>query len=99
MEAALEAGARIFGENYAEESVPKIEALRDAQVEWHMIGHVQSRKAGLVAQHFALVHSVDSLKLANRLDRAAAELGRDLPVLLEYNVGGESGKGGWTASR
>ncbi len=98
MEAAFEIGARTFGENYAEESIPKIEALRREQVEWHMIGHVQSRKAALVAEHFALVHSVDSLKLANRLDRAAAELGRDLPVLLEYNVGGESGKGGWTAA-
>jgi pyridoxal phosphate enzyme (YggS family) len=63
-----------------------------------MIGHVQSRKAPLVAQHFALVHSLDSLKLAQRLDRSAAELGRTLPVLLEFNVSGEKSKHGWDAS-
>ncbi|HRQ33976.1 MAG TPA: YggS family pyridoxal phosphate-dependent enzyme, partial [Anaerolineales bacterium] len=68
--AAVEAGARIFGENYAEEGVMKIQSLAaQTGVEWHMIGHVQSRKARLVAEHFALLHSLDSLKLAQRLDR------------------------------
>jgi pyridoxal phosphate enzyme (YggS family) len=63
-----------------------------------MIGHVQSRKARLVAEHFALLHSLDSLKLAQRLDRFAAEHNRVLPVLLEFNVGGEQSKSGWNAS-
>jgi hypothetical protein len=63
-----------------------------------MIGHVQSRKARLVADHFALVHSLDSLKLARRLDRFADEGQHDLPVLLELNVGGEESKSGWDAS-
>jgi hypothetical protein len=63
-----------------------------------MIGHVQSRKAGLVAQHFALLHSLDGLKLANRLDRSAAELGLKLPALLEFNVSGEANKHGWPAA-
>jgi PLP dependent protein len=63
-----------------------------------MIGHVQSRKARLVADHFALLHSLDSLKLAQRLDRFAAERDRVLPVLLEFNVGGEESKAGWDAS-
>jgi hypothetical protein len=63
-----------------------------------MIGHVQSRKARLVADHFALLHSLDSLKLAQRLDRFAGEAGRVLPVLLEFNVGGEESKSGWNAS-
>jgi pyridoxal phosphate enzyme (YggS family) len=63
-----------------------------------MIGHVQSRKARLVADHFALLHSLDSLKLAQRLDRFAAEQNRVLPVLLEFNVGGEQSKFGWNAS-
>ncbi len=97
--AAIEAGVRILGENYPEEAVTKIQSLAvQSGVEWHMIGHVQSRKARLVADHFALLHSLDSLKLAQRLDRFAAELDRVLPVLLEFNVGGEESKSGWDAS-
>lgn len=97
--AALLAGVHLFGENYAEEGVMKIQSLpAQSGVEWHMIGHVQSRKARLVADHFALLHSLDSLKLARRLDRFAAEANRTLPVLLEFNVGGEESKSGWDAS-
>ena len=70
-QAAIAAGVRILGENYPEEGVMKIQSLAEQTgVEWHMIGHVQSRKAGLVADHFALLHSLDSLKLAQRLDRS-----------------------------
>lgn len=99
VQAALEAGVRILGENYPEEGVTKIQSLpRQSGVEWHMIGHVQSRKARLVAEHFELLHSLDSLKLAGRLDRFAAEQNRVLPVLLEFNVGGEESKSGWDAS-
>ncbi|MCC6500620.1 MAG: YggS family pyridoxal phosphate-dependent enzyme [Anaerolineales bacterium] len=99
VQAAIEAGARILGENYPEEGVTKIQSLAaQTGVEWHMIGHVQSRKARLVAEHFALLHSLDSLKLARRLDRFAAESQRTLPVLLEFNVGGEASKSGWEAS-
>ena len=98
-QAAIEAGARILGENYPEEGVTKIQSLAaQTAVEWHMIGHVQSRKARLVADHFALLHSLDSLKLAQRLDRFAGEANRILPVLLEFNVGGEESKSGWNAS-
>jgi len=99
IQAAAEAGVRILGENYPEEAVLKIQSLPgQSSVEWHMIGHVQSRKARLVADHFALLHSLDSLKLAQRLDRFAAERERVLPVLLEFNVGGEESKSGWDAS-
>jgi pyridoxal phosphate enzyme (YggS family) len=99
VQAAIEAGARNLGENYPEEGVTKIQSLSfQSGVEWHMIGHVQSRKARLVADHFALLHSLDSLKLARRLDRFAAEANRTLPVLLEFNVGGEESKSGWDAS-
>src|SRR5829696_5592003 len=95
VQAALEADVRILGENYPEEAVQKIQSLAgQSGVEWHMIGHVQSRKARLVADHFALLHSLDSLKLAQRLDRFAGERGRVLPVLLEFNVGGEESKSG-----
>lgn len=96
--AAIEAGANILGENYPEEGVLKLQALREfSAVEWHMIGHVQSRKAQLVAVNFNFLHSLDSLKLAKRLDRYCGEAGRSLPVLLEFNVGGEESKGGWPA--
>ena len=99
VQAAIEAGVRILGENYPEEGVTKIQSLAgQSGVEWHMIGHVQSRKARLVADHFALLHSLDSLKLAQRLDRFAAERDHVLPVLLEFNVGGEESKTGWDAS-
>ena len=99
VQAAIEAGVRILGENYPEEGVMKIQSLAvQSGVEWHMIGHVQSRKARLVVDHFALLHSLDSLKLARRLDRFAAEQDRVLPVLLEFNVGGEESKSGWDAS-
>jgi len=77
----------------------KIQSLSgESGVEWHMIGHVQSRKARLVADHFALLHSLDSLKLAQRLNRFAAEHDHILPVLLEFNVGSEESKFGWNAS-
>ncbi|MGA7192998.1 MAG: YggS family pyridoxal phosphate-dependent enzyme [Anaerolineales bacterium] len=99
LQAAIEAGAKILGENYAEEAVQKITELKSPnRVEWHIIGHVQSRKARLVAEHFALFQSLDSLKLAERVDHFAAEFNRTLPVLLEFNVGGEESKSGWNAS-
>lgn len=97
--AVTAAGASILGENYADEGMQKIEALGSGTaVEWHMIGHVQSRKADLVARHFDLVHSLDSVRLATRLDRAAEAVGRVQPVLLEFNVAGESTKSGWLAA-
>jgi len=95
---AIAAGARCFGENYADEGAAKIAALkRKGKLEWHMIGHVQSRKARLVCENFDYLHSLDSLKLAERLNRFAADLGRKLPVLLECNMSGEASKFGWAA--
>lgn len=97
--AAIEAGVPILGENYPEEGVMKIQSLSHlSAVEWHMIGHVQSRKAQLVALNFNFLHSLDSLKLARKLDRFCSEAGRALPVLLEFNVGSEDSKSGWDAS-
>jgi PLP dependent protein len=99
VQAAIAAGVQILGENYPEEAFTKIQSLPgQSGVEWHMIGHVQSRKARLVADHFALLHSLDSLKLAQRLNRFAAERDRILPVLFEFNVGSEESKFGWNAS-
>lgn len=93
----VDAGASCLGENYIEQALPKIEALADCQIEWHMIGHVQSRKARPVSEHFAWVHSVDRLKIARRLNNFAAEFGRVIPILLECNVSREESKFGWSA--
>ncbi len=97
--AAIEAGITVFGENYPEEAVSKITALEDQPgLEWHMIGHLQSRKAKLVCAHFQLMHSLDSLRLAEKMARILQEHKRRLPVLLEFNVGGEASKYGWQAA-
>jgi len=97
VQAAITAGVSILGESYAEEAVSKITALPETAVEWHMIGHVQSRKADLVIGHFSLLHSLDSVKLAGRLDRVCEGSHQNLPVLLELNVGGEESKFGFPA--
>ncbi len=97
LQAAVAAGVSILGENYAEEAVEKIAAMQGSKVEWHMIGHVQSRKADLVAEHFTMLHSLDSLKLASRLERFCGSLDRTLPALLEFNVSGEESKSGFSA--
>jgi len=95
----IQAGAHRLGENYVEEALEKMQAFSGQEkIEWHMIGHIQSRKAQPVCEHFAWVHSLDSLKLARRLNRFAGQLERTLPVLLEFNVSGEESKYGWQAS-
>lgn len=99
--AAIGLGLRHMGENRAEEASEKIPAVRSAitnyqsPIIWHMIGHVQSRKAETVAGLFDWVHSVDSLRLAERLSRFAGQRGRRLNVLLEFNVSGETSKYGF----
>lgn len=89
------AGAHHIGESYVDEALPKIEALQAEGFEWHMIGHVQSRKSAAVAGSFDWLHSLDSLKLARRLSRACQEAGRSLKVLFECNISGESSKSGF----
>lgn len=96
--AALAAGQCDFGENRIDEALPKRAALAASGARWHMLGHIQSRQAREVAAaDFALVHSVDTLKLAERLSRAAVAAGRRVPILLECNVSGESAKSGFRA--
>ncbi len=95
VQAVLQAGAQDLGENYPEEGVAKMEAIGQPDIRWHMIGHVQRRKAKLVLTHYDMLHSLDRLTLAQRLERLAAAQGRVLPVLLEINVGGEASKFGW----
>ena len=86
-------GLRAIGENRVQEAVDK-RAQTNASVAWELIGHLQSNKARLAAQHFDRVQSVDSEKLLNHLDRAAAELGKHLPVLLQINAGDDPAKFG-----
>lgn len=95
---AARAGITQFGENYAEEIGPKQAALAEFPgLQWHMIGHIQSRKAKMVAECVDYVHSLDSLDLAIRLNHMLEEKGARLPVLLEMNVSSEASKGGWPA--
>jgi PLP dependent protein len=92
---AYDAGLRIFGENRVQEFTGKAAALRDLHdAEWHMIGHLQSNKAAAAAGVFAAIDSLDSLKLAEKLNASAGKLGKKLSVLIEINVGGESAKSG-----
>jgi len=92
---AYAAGIRVFGENRVQEFAGKADAVRDlGDAEWHLIGHLQSNKAAKAAELFNAVDSVDSVKLAEKLNAAAEKLGRMLPVLIEINVGGEEAKSG-----
>jgi|SRR5579872_3290791 len=92
---AHDAGLRLFGENRVQEFSGKIDSLRDlSDARWHMIGHLQTNKAGKAAELFCAVDSVDSLKLAEKLDAAARGLGKKTGVLVEINVGGEVAKTG-----
>jgi pyridoxal phosphate enzyme (YggS family) len=100
IKAVIDLGARHLGENRVEEALPKMAALAgNTDLHWHMIGHVQSRKAKNVLDGFQLIHSLDSLKLADLYERLSAERGIVLPVLLELNSGGETSKYGWDVSR
>jgi pyridoxal phosphate enzyme (YggS family) len=92
---AHDAGLRLFGENRVQEFSGKAVSLVDLRhAEWHMIGHLQTNKAARAAELFSAVDSVDSVKVAERLDSSARATGKRLPVLIEINVGGESAKSG-----
>jgi pyridoxal phosphate enzyme (YggS family) len=93
---AIEAGACDLGENYVEEGSKKVQALGPlVEITWHMIGHIQSRKALEVVRNFDYIHSIDSIKLARGLDRFAGESGKAIPALLECNTSGEESKFGF----
>ncbi|PMS23145.1 YggS family pyridoxal phosphate-dependent enzyme [Trinickia dabaoshanensis] len=94
--AAFDAGQRAFGENYVQESLSKIEALADlrARIEWHFIGPLQSNKTRPVAEQFDWVHSIDRLKIAQRLSEQRPDALPPLNVCLQVNVSGEASKSG-----
>ena len=98
VQAGVEVGLTCFGENYPEQAIEKIETLKATPgIQWHMIGHIQSRKTELVCRYFDMVHSLDRLKIARLMDRFCGELNRQMPVLLEVNLSGEESKSGWDA--
>jgi len=91
--ATYAAGARDFGENYVKEALAKQAELPDLKdITWHLIGHLQTNKAKVAAGAFALIQSLDSVRLADALDRARHD--RPMPVLVEVNLGGETSKTG-----
>lgn len=92
--AAFEAGLREFGENRVQERESKSAALADLDATWHLIGHLQSNKVRRAVQLFSRIDSVDGAALAAKLDAAAAECGKRLPVLMEVHLGGEATKSG-----
>lgn len=97
LRAAAACGQRHFGENYLQEALGKLDALHDLDLVWHFIGPLQSNKTRQIAQRFHWVHSVDRLKIAERLSAARAELGPDAPplqVCLQVNISGETTKSG-----
>lgn len=95
VEAAVNAGLTDLGENRVSELEGKVERFGSEDVTWHMIGHVQSRKASRVSEVAGLVHSVDSMKLARKLARAASDSGGTLDVLVQVNTSGEEAKYGY----
>ena len=90
---AYEAGQRIFGENRPQEMAQKYEEL-PKDIEWHLIGHLQTNKVKYIIEDMDLIHSVDSIKLATEIDRHAARVNKVQDILIEVNVGGEASKSG-----
>jgi pyridoxal phosphate enzyme (YggS family) len=91
---AYELGLKVFGENRVQEARAKIAALPYPPIRWHLIGHLQSNKVARAVELFDLIHSVDSIRLAEALDRSAEARGKTVPVLLQVNVSGETSKEG-----
>lgn len=92
--AAYSAGQVAFGENYLQEALQKIEELRDLPLQWHFIGPIQSNKTRAIAENFAWVHSVDRLKIAERLSEQRPPQLPPLNICLQVNVSGEQTKSG-----
>ncbi len=91
---AYAAGHRVFGENRVQEALEKIEAFNPADLRWHLIGHLQTNKAKKAAPGFAMIESVDSVELLQRLDRAAADVGATPELLIQIDLAGEATKFG-----
>jgi len=91
---AYDAGQRIFGENKVQEMVAKYEVL-PKDIQWHLIGHLQTNKVKYIAEWVSLIHSVDSVKLAEEIDKQGRKVGRVIPVLLQVYIAKEETKFGF----
>ena len=98
IDSAARAGVEHFGENFVQESLPKIDALAGRELTWHFIGRMQANKTRPVAERFAWVHAVDRLKIAERLSEQRPFHAPPLNVCLQLHVGGEATKGGVEAA-
>ena len=87
-------GQKSFGENYVQEALDKIEALKDKAIDWHFIGTLQSNKAKFIPGNFSLFHGLDTLRLAQKVDAAAAAKSMKQATLIEVNLDGQLSKGG-----
>ncbi|MDG2087411.1 MAG: YggS family pyridoxal phosphate-dependent enzyme [Arenicellaceae bacterium] len=94
IEHAAEVGITHFGENYLQESIPKIQALRHLDLCWHFIGALQSNKTDSIAEHFTWVHTIDRFKIARRLSEQRPQHAAELNVLIQVNIDNESQKAG-----
>ena len=94
---AYEAGYREFGENRVQEILEKRDKL-PADIQWHLIGHLQTNKVKYIADFIALIQSVDSEKLLQEIDKQAVKAGRQIPVLLQVHIAEEENKTGWDAA-
>lgn len=95
VQAAADAGLVDLGENRVAELAGKVASIERESVRWHMIGHVQRRKVGALLEVADCVQSVDSMRLAERIDRVAGEMGRRVEVFVQVNTSGEAAKGGF----
>ncbi len=95
LEAAYQAGQRIFGESHEQELARKAATL-PKDIEWHFIGHLQTNKVKAIAPYITMIDAVDSLKLLREIDKQAARCGRVIPVLLELHIAEEATKYGFT---
>jgi len=91
---AIKAGVYLYGENYIQEAMNKIDEITDNRVSWHFIGHLQSNKAKYVVRYFDLIHSVDTLKLAREINRQAQKHGKIQDILIQVNIAMEETKSG-----
>ena len=90
---AFDAGQYIYGENYLQEAISKQKALKDLEIEWHFIGPIQSNKCKLIAESFSWVHSVDRIKIANKLNDSLKEM-VSLNICMQVNISNEDSKSG-----
>ncbi len=97
VEALHRAGQDVFGESYVQEALPKLDALAGLPLTWHFIGRLQKNKVKYIAGRFGLIHSIDSLELAQVVHRKSAQLGLVQPVLLQVNLACEEQKAGCSA--